>query len=343
MRNFKKIWIGICVLSTLIACKKEEGKKEDTTPPQITSVTDLQHRSTALATCDFGDWIIIKGNNLSTTNKIDFNTVLAADSLFYADDTTITVKVPSILPDVLNNPITVFTKYGSVKYGFQIKQPEPVVKNMAPAVGDPGDIVTITGLNFINVTTVKFGNEDAEIISSTPTEIKVKVPQSAYGHISVTTTSGTTQSQGVFGFKYALFTDALATGWSNASYSAPNAVVTAPSPVLRGTSSMKINYAGWGGFKLQKTAPYLDLNGFVSLKFSLYAESAAVGKKIRVFLNNSSTPGYKDITIAESGKWLTYEFPLSDFGSPTSLSFIEIKEYSGAATTVVYIDDLVLM
>lgn len=333
-------------MSTLVllaACKKNNEEKEDTTPPQITSVTNLSNRTDALSFCDFGDWIIIRGKGLASTYKIDFNTVLASDSLLYADDTTVTVKIPSILPDVLNNPITVFTKYGSVKYDFQIKQPLPLVQNITPSVGDPGDIITVTGLNFINLKSVKFGDQEAEIVSSTPTEIKVKVPAVPYGYITVKTSSGEMQSAGIFGFKYMIFTDALATDWIYSPYSANYTVVQAPSPVLRGNSSVKATYsAGYGGFRIKKNTA-MSLTGYSSLKFSLYAESASVGKKIRIFLNNSSTTGYKDITISEANKWVTYEIPLSQFGTLATLNYIEVKEFSNVITTVIYIDDMVLM
>ncbi len=343
MKNLKKILIGLLVSVVAISCKKEDGLKENTAPPQVLSVTNLEQRNTDLAFCEFGDWIIIRGKGLSTTNKIDFNTVSAADSLFFADDTTITVKVPSILPDVLNNPITVYTKYGSVKYDFQIKQPIPVIHSITPSVGNPGDIVSVTGLNFINLVSVKFGNEEAEIISFTPTEIKVKVPSGAYGYITVKTSSGEMQSSGVFGFKYVIFTDALAADWIYTPYSSSYSLVQDPSPVLRGTSSIKATYSSaWGGFRIKKNTS-MSLSGYSSIKFSLYAESVAVGKKIRMFLNNSSATGYRDITITESGKWLTYDIPLSQFGNLTTLNYIELKEFSGVATTYIYIDDIVLM
>lgn len=342
MKTLKSVVISVIALAMLFSCKKNEVSKENTAPPQVSSVTNLTDRGTALTFCDFGDWIIIKGSGLSTTNKIDFNGVLAADSLFYADDSTITVKIPDILPDVLNNPITVYTKYGTVTYQFQIKQPAPVINNISPAVGDPGDIVTITGLNFINLVSVKIGNADAEIVSSTPTEIKIKVPSVSYGYISVQTTSGQVQSSGIFGFKYIVYTDALASDWIYSLYSAGYQVVQAPSPVLRGTSAIKVLYTtAWGGFRLKKNTA-MSLTGYSSLKFSLYGEAESVGKKVRVFLNNSSSTGYKDITITESGKWITYEIPLSQFGNLATLNYIEIKEFSGKTHTM-YVDDIVLM
>ena len=108
----------ILLLTTIFACKKENV--ENTAPPLINNVTDLINRGTPLQSVKYGEWIVIKGANLATTNKVDFNTVLVADSLYYADDSTVTVKIPTNLPDPINNPITVTTKYGSATYGFKI-------------------------------------------------------------------------------------------------------------------------------------------------------------------------------------------------------------------------------
>jgi len=97
----------ILLLTTIFACKKENVG--NTAPPLINGVTDLINRGTPLQSVKYGEWIVIKGANLATTFKVEFNAVLVADSMYYADDSTVTVKIPTNLPDPINNPITVTT------------------------------------------------------------------------------------------------------------------------------------------------------------------------------------------------------------------------------------------
>jgi hypothetical protein len=153
----------ILLLTTIFSCKKEDNTHA--VPPSITGVTDLTNRGTALSSVKYGEWIVIKGAHLATTFKVEFNTVLVADSLYYADDSTVTVKIPANLPDPINNPITVTTKYGTATYGFKIMQPAPIITRFNPEAGLAGDVVTISGNHFNGVTEVKFGTAVATIIS----------------------------------------------------------------------------------------------------------------------------------------------------------------------------------
>ena len=57
------------------------------------------------------------------------------DQQYYADDSTVTVKIPANLPDPINNPITVTTKYGTATYGFKIMQPAPIITRFNPEAG----------------------------------------------------------------------------------------------------------------------------------------------------------------------------------------------------------------
>ncbi len=183
----------LTVLFQVSSCKKE--KQEDTAIPELTGVTGMDNRSVSLDAVNFGDWIILRGKHLATTYKVEFNTVLAADSLIYADDSTVTVKIPPVLPDPANNPITVTTKYGTATLNFRILQPPPTIIGFDPMAGAAGDVVTITGYNFGGVTSVKFGSTEASIISSTKEEIKVNVPAGiTTAYIYVTTPSGTVRS-----------------------------------------------------------------------------------------------------------------------------------------------------
>jgi hypothetical protein len=136
----------VCMMFVLFSCKKENyvdySTKMNALPPTISAVTDLNNRTLALSSVVYGDWIIIKGQNLGTTSKVEFSNVAAPDSLFSADDTTVTVKIPSNLPDPVNNPIKVTTKYGTAIYNFKILQPAPVINSFTPGAGGAGSAPT---------------------------------------------------------------------------------------------------------------------------------------------------------------------------------------------------------
>src|SRR5207253_9657027 len=69
----------------------------------------------------------------------------------------------------------------------------PKVTGFSPASARVGDSVTITGMNFANLSSVKFGAAVANVLSSTDTQIVVTVPPTAplLGKITVTTVDGT--------------------------------------------------------------------------------------------------------------------------------------------------------
>lgn len=326
----------ILLMAIVFSCKKEDGSHA--IPPSINGVTNLTNRGTALSSVKYGEWIVIKGAYLATTFKVEFNTVLVADSLYYADDSTVTVKIPANLPDPINNPITVTTKYGTATYGFKIMQPAPIITGFNPEAGTAGDVVTISGNYFNGVTEVKFGNAVATIVTKSNQELKVNVPAGVTSaFIAVTTPVGSVTSLTRFGFKYVIYDERLLTGWSSTSYST-TAVLNQTTTVKRGTVAISSAYtAGFGGFRLSKAAPALSLAGYTAFKFSVFGGPGTEGKRARVILNGVTTTAFQ-VTLKE-GVWSTFEIPLSNFNNPATLTSFELKEFSGLIVTV-FLDDI---
>lgn len=326
----------IMLITMIFSCKKEDNTHA--VPPTITGVTDLINRGTALSSVKYGEWIVIKGAHLATTFKVEFNTISVSDSLYYADDSTVTVKIPANLPDPINNPITVTTKYGTATYGFKIMQPAPIITRFNPEAGTTGDLVTISGNHFNGVTEVKFGNAVATIVSKSNQELKVNVPAGVTSaFITVTTPVGSVSSLTRFGFKYIIYDERLLTGWSNTSYSS-TAVFNHATTVKRGTTAISNSYtAGFGGFRVSKAAPALSLAGYSAVKFSVFGGPGTEGRRARVIINGVSTTAFQ--ILLKEGVWSTFEIPLSNFNNPATLSSIEIKEFSGLIVTV-FLDDI---
>ncbi len=322
------------ILVLFAACKKD--KSEPSGSPTLTEVTNLTARSTPLASVGYGEWILIKGSNLSTTSKVDFNGTLAADSLIYANDNSITVKIPETLKDPVNNPITVTTKYGTATLNFKILQPAPVISDFDPAAGVADDQVTIKGNYFKGVTGVTINGATASIVSSTQTEIKVKVPTGvSYGLVAVTTPIGTATATKTFGLKHIIFDDALRGGWSNTSYSSTwDMAQTAI--VRRGTIAIGHKYSVGFGAARFRCIPTFSTTGYTMVKISIYGGPGTAGKKVRISLTPAKST--YDLILTE-GAWTDYQIPLTNLGSPTVIDYITFQEFSGLASQI-YIDDI---
>lgn len=334
MKPINSFAVIVALLFLSGACKKDEV--ENTAPPALTSVTNLVNRTTALTAVDYGAWIAIKGSNLRTTFKVDFNGTLAADSLIYADDTVITVKIPPQLTDPINNPITVTTKYGSATLNFQIRQPAPTITGFNPPAGAPDDEVIIAGNYFKGVSSVTINGVAATIVSGTQTEIKVKVPAGvSYGAVAVTTPIGTVVATKTFGLKHVIFDDALRGGWSNTSYSS-TWDMNQSAIVRRGTTAIGHKYSVGFGAARFRCIPTFSLTGYTTLKISIYGGTGTAGKKVRI----SVTPAKStyDLVLTE-GSWTDFQVPLVNIGSPTVIDYITFQEFSGLASQI-YIDDV---
>lgn len=325
--------VVLCAVTLFTSCKKDDTVCN---APTITGITSLTDRTTLLTSVNYGDWIMIKGTNLLSTTKVEFNGVAVYDSLRYATDTSITVKIPANLPDPLNNPVKVFTACGEATLDFQVKQPLPVITSFDPAAGNSGTVVTITGNYFKGLTEVRLESTVATVISSTQTEIKFTVPAGInYGYIYVTTPVGTVKSAKVFGLKYTIFDDAMFTGWSNTSYSSTYDM-NQTTIVRRGTKAIQHKFnVGFGAARFTKSAPALSTSGYTGVKISIYGTTGTAGKKVRVSIVSGST---YDLLLTE-GAWTDYQVPFTNLGNPATITAITFQEFSGLAS-LIYIDDV---
>jgi hypothetical protein len=330
----------ILIASAGTGCKKETASHESMAPT-IQSVSYLDTRSTPLTSAKYGDWVMIRGTNLATTFKVDFNTVLTPDSLFYADDTSITVRIPAVLPDPVNNPITVTTKHGTATYNFRILQPAPLITGFDPMAGPAGTQVTIRGNYFRGVSEVRFENTVTPVVSSTTTQIVVNAPAGVTAaHIFVTTPVGTARSAIAYGFRYPVYEDALTATWNNTSYSA-TAVLNNTANLKRGNNSIRVNYtAGFGALRLSKASPALSTTGYTALKFSVFVPAASVGRRVKLMLNGQSATG-PTLTFAQQG-WNDFQIPLSNIGGYATITSITFQEFSNILQEL-YFDDIGLL
>lgn len=354
--------VGIfCMLIFATSCKKE---KEGQGAPSITRVrtlvrpgdTQLTPLDSTVTSGDVGVTYVIEGVNLKSTNKVEFNGASAYLNTALFSDNSIIVMIPATATWInQTGKLTLTNPYGSTSFNFSIKQPAPVISDLSQFAGNAGDVITITGLRFDQVSGVKFGTTDARVVSSTSTELKVTVPTGALGAVSVTTPGGTgtgpyVSYDGVvvpillpFGFTHLFYDDQITAGY-DFNFGGANADVNSTEMVKRGNHSIKLTYTGsYAGYAVGSNTP-VDLTDKTYVKFSIYGTTGTEGKVVKVALGDFDNRNVS--VVLHAGKWTNYVVPIDRFqsasqpGKPTSLNWIGFQELSGNAPETIYLDDI---
>ena len=170
-------------------------KKEITNPAQTIPVIKEIFPGSAIAKAP----IVIKGLNLQNVSKIQFGTKVVTDfNPATNTDSSVNVKVPDSLP-LGETFVQVYQSdgkgYSAYKFTVLLTPPVPKIASVTPITGLPGDVITITGINFSLVRSVKFAGVNASFAptADTNTIMKVTVPWDAVAgdqFIKLTNTNG---------------------------------------------------------------------------------------------------------------------------------------------------------
>lgn len=211
----------------IISCGEDEDEFSPTGDPDVhfVRVTPPEASDSLLVSAFQGSLIAIIGENLGHANEVWFNDQQAELNPVYVTNESIIVGVPSDVPKVVNNLITIFFNDGdSLSYDFQIDISKPEIDAMKSEYVFPGEVATIYGSYFYEPLTVSFtGGVEGEVQAANDedgTIINVIVPEGAEeGPITVTTNFGSDESS--FWFRdsrnIVLSSDPF-TGWWNAAY-----------------------------------------------------------------------------------------------------------------------------
>jgi uncharacterized repeat protein (TIGR01451 family) len=129
--------------------------------------------------------VTINGLNLTNASAVRFNGATANFNVVSSE--RITATAPN---GVTSGPITVVTPGGTVTStgNFFVA---PRISGFSPSGGPTGAVVTITGVNFLGATNVRFGGTNAVITSVTTNQIVATVPARApTGPVSVSAPAG---------------------------------------------------------------------------------------------------------------------------------------------------------
>lgn len=136
-----------------------------------------------------GYQVALSGLDFADVSAVSFGGAHAP--ILLASNTQVTVIAPAGSGAI---PVTVTTP-GGTSNAAMFTYNAPVITSISLGTGAVGDQVTLSGMNFLNVTTVSFGGTEAPIVSATDTQIVVIVP-AVTGAVSVTITtpSGTSNA-----------------------------------------------------------------------------------------------------------------------------------------------------
>jgi len=336
MKNVK-ISIALLLIYTFIfSCSKND--KLGYGQPSIYRV-EQPTDSTNISAGSFEQWIKIYGVNLATTQTVALNDQVVGDSLFYANDTTITLQIPRAIPQNVNNTLTVVTKGGTTTYSFVVNVPALEFTGMFNEYTPIGDTMTLVGKNFDlydfkpdSSSVIFTGGAVAKVLSVTPTAIKLIVPAGAKeGPViiqgSAPINAKDTSSAWYMDSRNLLFGMDPFTGWNGASY-----LSDGPNPIsINGTyfhvaKPWQGGYA-WDPFCSNNCAipgelvadPALYKNYAVKFEFYTPASGNTMPLSLYMCFNSGDFREYfYDIgngsyPFSTGGKWETFTVPLKNW------------------------------
>jgi hypothetical protein len=138
--------------------------------------------------------VVINGNGFAAVEEVAFDGL--PTEVLYAGTSSLRVRVPIGAQTGL---VTVTNYLGTGVSPVDFVVLPPTIASFSPTEGSVGTRVTLSGSGFSGLTAVTFNGVAAEVLSSTATSLRVRVPEGATsGPIMVTTSSGAGQSSANF-------------------------------------------------------------------------------------------------------------------------------------------------
>jgi hypothetical protein len=175
--KIKNLYKGLGLLLIPIALSILSSCNQDVDlTPSIARVR-VTAKDSVITGGEFGLSVAIQGNNLASVVKVMFNDLEAELNPTLITNNNIICFVPDVAPNVVSNKVTVITKGGqSAQADFNVVLPEPIITGMYNEFAKGNEITEVLGNYFYLIKSVKLGSTNLEIISFTPTSIKVKMP-----------------------------------------------------------------------------------------------------------------------------------------------------------------------
>jgi hypothetical protein len=280
---------------------------EDGSPVQIDVPTEIGYPNNTY---------FIKGAGFSTLKKVYFNGVESYFNPTMVTDNVIVVTIDQDTPyENGSDELKIVTNLGTATYHFIIAPPAPVLtKGFNPINAEEGSEITIYGDFFLDPI-VTFGTIPANVVSSTMTEIKVKVPAGAENqYVTVKTISGSVTSTYAFGT--AIYDDesygCKFPSWNNHTYESDG---TAD----QGLVYIQKKMGAWDNLQSDWDSWYDKLAPYKGIRLSVKASVAGTVKLIF----NGDWSERNMMTVTQG--WNTFEFTWAELGDATYVQNISFQ------------------
>jgi hypothetical protein len=355
MKNIKnKMVLKLCFLASisillLSSCSDDSGSSSGSGKVEVTgisrSVVDDPlvdgDRQVDVPTeiINAGNYYIIRGSGFASLKSISFNGLESYFNPTMVTDNAIVVMVDAKTPYYNEmDEMKIVTNTGTYKFTIPIRPPNPNITGF-PINPTPGDVITITGEYFLRPV-VNFGDTAVEPISSTLTEIIVKVPNDIqYKSLSVTNVSGTTVAGQSLGS--AIYDDAYT---SLMSYNGLWRPATNHYDIAYDKDAKQgkkcINWTSgpdWDGLYIGIDKSKVDMSKYKGIRISIKGQKAG---SVNTIINGNwgATASLKFGT-----SWTYFEILFSGVGNPTELTEITFQETGGFGGNNLFIDDIGLI
>jgi hypothetical protein len=247
MKNILKIWMVLFAFlagsAIITSCTKENAKPaEASSNPKAQSIDPGEAKG--------GDVLTLKGSGLGEIASIVFETgsVPAPFNTVFNTDNALVFRVPDTANGGKQN-IIITNKIGKqILVEFNVIA-LPVISTASNYNFTANTVITITGNNLADVSSVKFkdANDDITIVSQTKKELVIKMPANATvagGPLVITNSTGPVTTTQIFenmDKAFTLFTDAYHNNFGDASWGDAGKIYTTESK--SGTSSVGKTYA----------------------------------------------------------------------------------------------------
>lgn len=323
--NFKNILAVFFVAAiTLLTASCSNDDDSSGGNPVIESVS-LAKNDSLVEQGYANNMYIVRGKGFTGTQKIYFNETDTYFNPTLVTDNVILVTIDRDTPyaDTIDE-LRVVTNNGEAVYSFIVAPPAPEVTSFNPVNATEGEEFTIYGSYFLDPV-VTVGGVEAEIVSSTLTEIVAKMPaDSQYKRVSVTTISGDSEWGTAVGT--AIYDDAFYAPWDIEPWN-NHEYVTNQAEAAQGTTFIKKEISGWDN--IQGNWAWDDeLSQYTGIHFSVRSDDA--GKLVLIF--NGANWGDDNFSFETGTEWTEYTYTWEELGGmPEALQNISFQEFTGEA------------
>lgn len=308
----------------LSSCSEDDSSSESFGPPPVVSSVSIAEAGDLIAT-NIGyanNMYIIKGSGFTLLEKIYFNDTDTYFNPTLVTDSHVFVTIDQNTPyENASNELKLVTKSGTVSYPFVVAPPAPqLLRGFNPVNANEGDEITIYG-NFFLDPVVTFGSIEAEVISSSLTEVVVKAPAgSDKQYVTVTTISGAVTSTYAVGT--ALYDDIWYGGFAPPEWN--NHVYETNSTADQGTTYFKKNMGGWDN--VQGEWAWDDqIADYSGIRMSLKGPD---GSKIKLVFNGNWSDDTAPV-ITLTSEWQEYYFTWAELLNADHVQNISFQEFTG--------------